>query len=114
MNNSQYSKDIQNILKSAKQHALSISHKYVNLSHLLYAMIYNNESNVYKILLSIGSDINGIKKQLNSNFFNNDLTNLSNYSKTHIPLSQNSDLVLRQSIKEAKILNKENYIIDIL
>ena len=28
----------------------------------------------------------------------------SDYSKTHIPLSQNSDYILRQSIKEAKDL----------
>ena len=103
MNNSEYSKKIQDILKRAKKQALTSNHKYVDLSHLFYAMIINNESNVCKILVSIGCDISEIKKQLNMDFFNKS-SNLSTYSSTHIPLSQNSDFILRQSIKEANDL----------
>ena len=100
MNNSDYSKNIQDILKSAKKQALSSNHKYVDLCHLFYAMIINSESNICKILLSIGCNISEIKKQLNVDFFNK-ASNLSDYSSNHIPLSQNSDFILRQSIKEA-------------
>jgi len=100
MNNSDYSKNIQDILKSAKKQALSSNHKYVDSCHLFYAMIINSESNIYKILLSIGCNISEIKKQLNVDFFNK-ASNLSDYSSNHIPLSQNSDFILRQSIKEA-------------
>ena len=103
MNSSDYSKNIQDILKRAKKQALSSNHKYVDLCHLFYAMIANNESNVYKILVSIGCSVPDIRKQLNVDFFSQS-TSLSSYSSTHIPLSQNSDFVLRQSIKEAREL----------
>ena len=103
MNSSDYSRNIQDILKRAKKQALSSNHKYVDLCHLFYAMITNNESNVCKILVSIGCSVADIKKQLNVDFFNQS-TSLSSYSSTHIPLSQNSDFILRQSIKEARNL----------
>ena len=104
MANREYSSKVQEILKAAKQQALSANHKYVDLHHLLYAMIYTASSSTYKILVSIGCDIPLLKKKLNSSFFNEKNIDLSNYSNNHIPLSENADLVLRESIEEAKIL----------
>ena len=106
MNNSEFSKSLQNILKNAKKQALKTDAQYVDLCHLMYAMIYTNDSNVYKILFSIGCDIDSLKRELNAEFFSSK-TNLSNYKRLHIPLSQNSDFILRQSLKEAKALGYE-------
>ena len=54
MNSSNYSIEIQEILKNAKEQALNSQSKYVDLCHLLYALVFRNNSNVYKILISIG------------------------------------------------------------
>ena len=49
MNNSEFSKSLQNILKNAKKQALKTDAQYVDLCHLMYPMINDKESNVYKI-----------------------------------------------------------------
>ena len=51
MNSSNYSREIQDILKNAKEQALNSQSKYVDISHLLYALIFRNNSYVYKILI---------------------------------------------------------------
>ena len=103
MNNNEFSNSLQNILRLAKKKALSAGDSYVDLCHMLHAMINSQNSNVYKILINIGCDIDSMKRELNIEFFDNKNPN-PDYSKTHIPLSQNSDYILRQSIKEAKDL----------
>ena len=103
MNNSEFSKSLQNLLKNAKKQALKTDAQYVDLCHLMYPMINDKESNVYKILFSIGCDVDSLKREFDSEFFSQK-TNLSTYSRSHIPLSQNSDFILRQSLKEAKAL----------
>ena len=69
MNNSEFSKSLQTILKNAKKQALKTDAQYVDLCHLMHAMIYTNDSNVYKILFSIGCDIDSLKRELNAEFF---------------------------------------------
>ena len=105
MNSNNYSRDIQDILKIAKEQALSSESKYIDLQHLFYAMIFRSNSNVYKILISIGCEIGDLKKELNRLFFND--ADVSSYSGNHIPLAKDSDSVLRYSIEEAKILGYE-------
>ena len=101
MNNNEFSNSLQNVLKLAKKQALKVGDKYVDLAHMFYAMVSIQDSNVYKILLSIGCDINSLKREINQDYFSHQ--NISNdFSRTHIPLSQNSDFILRRSIKEAK------------
>ena len=106
MNNNEFSASLQEILKNSKKHALKIGDQYVDSCHMLYAMLHNNDSNVCKILFSIGCDIESIKRELKTDFFNKTKES-TNYSRSHIPLSQNSDFILRQSIKEAKKLGYE-------
>ena len=106
MNNNEFSNSLQSVLREAKKQTLKTGDKYVDLSHILYSMLSKQDSNVYKILLSIGCDINSLKRELNIEFFENK-NNLSDYSHSHIPLSKNSDFILRQSIKEAKKLGYE-------
>ena len=102
MNANNYSREIQDILKIAKEQALTSESKYVDLHHLLYAMIFRSNSNVYKILVSIGCEITDFKKELNELFFNQN--QLNSYSSSHVPLSKDSDSTLRYSIEEAKVL----------
>ena len=59
-------------------------------------MISLQNSNVYKILINIGCDIDSLK-ELHTEFFENK-DQQSDYTKL-IPLSQNSDFILRQSLK---------------
>lgn len=106
MNNNEFSNTLQSVLREAKKQALKTGDKYVDLPHMLYSMLSKEDSNVYKILVSIGCDINSLKRELNLEFFENK-TDSSDYSRSHIPLSQNSDFILRQSIKEAKKLGHE-------
>ena len=103
MNSNEFSNKLQNVLRGAKKHALKTGDKYVDLSHMFYAMLADQDSNVYKILVSIGCDTASLKRELNIEFFQNK-DNLSDFSRSHIPLSQNSDFILRESIKEAKKL----------
>ena len=102
MNTNNYSREIQDILKIAKEQALNSESKYVDLHHLFYAMIFRSNSNVYKILVSIGCEIADFKKELNQFFFNQN--QLNSYSSSHVPLSKDSDSTLRYSIEEAKAL----------
>ena len=106
MNNNEFSNSLQGILRDAKKQALKTGDKYVDLSHMLYAMISKVDSNVHKILISIGCDVDSLKRELNLEFFENK-EKISDYSRNHIPLSQNSDFILRQSIKESKQLGYE-------
>ena len=102
MNTNNYSREIQDILNIAKEQALNSESKYLDLHHLLHAMIFRSNSNVYKILVSIGCEITDFKKDLNEFFFNK--SQLNSYSSSHVPLSKDSDSVLRHSIEEAKVL----------
>ncbi len=103
MNNNEFSNSLQEVLKLAKKQALKVGDKYVDLAHMFYAMVSIQDSNVYKILVSIGCDINSLKREINQDYFSHQ--NISpDFTKTHIPLSQNSDFILRQSIKESKKL----------
>ena len=108
MNTNNYSREIQDILKIAKEQALNSESKYVDLHHLFYAMIFRSESNVYKILVSIGCEISDLKKELNKFFFNS--SEVTSYSSSHVPLSKDCDSVLRYSVEEAKLFgyNKVN------
>ena len=49
-----YSKDIQEVLKYAKQEALISKNRYVELEHLLLALVYNTNSKSTEILMTIG------------------------------------------------------------
>ena len=49
---------------------------YVDLCHMLHAMISNQNSNVYKILINIGCDIDSMRRELNIEFFENKNPNL--------------------------------------
>ena len=71
MNNNEFSTSVQNILRSAKKKALSAGDSYVDLCHMLHAMISNQNSNVYKILINIGCDIDSMRRELNIEFFEN-------------------------------------------
>ena len=104
MNSSNYSREIQDILKNAKEQALNSQSKYVDISHLLYALIFRNNSNVYKILISIGCDISDFKNELNKIIFSDINDVQRTYSSSHVPLSKDSDIVLRNSIDEVKKL----------
>ena len=44
MNSSNYSREIQEILKNAKEQALNSHSKYVDLSHLLYALVFKQNN----------------------------------------------------------------------
>ena len=103
MNNNEFSNSLQNILRGAKKKALNAGDNYVDLCHIFHAMISLQNSNVYKILINIGCDIDSLKRELHTEFFENK-DQQSDYTKTHIPLSQNSDFILRQSLKVAKDL----------
>tara|TARA_B100002051_G_scaffold104669_1_gene99951 strand:+ start:8666 stop:11134 length:2469 start_codon:yes stop_codon:yes gene_type:complete len=104
MNSSNYSREIQEILKNAKEQALNSHSKYVDLSHLLYALVFRNNSNVYKILISIGCDISDFKNDLNKIIYSDSNETYKTYSSSHLPLSKDSDIVLRNSIDEVKKL----------
>tara|TARA_Y100001970_G_scaffold88711_1_gene111992 strand:+ start:4691 stop:7153 length:2463 start_codon:yes stop_codon:yes gene_type:complete len=106
MNNNEFSNSLQVVLRNAKKQALKLGDKYVDSPHMLYAMISKSDSDVYKILISIGCDIDSLKRELNLEFFKNK-EKMSDYSRAHIPLSQSSDFILRQSIKESKKLGYE-------
>ena len=103
MNNNEFSNNLQNILRGAKKKALDAGDNYVDLCHIFHAMISLQNSNVYKILINIGCDIDSLKRELHTEFFENK-DQQSDYTKSHIPLSQNSDFILRQSLKVAKDL----------
>ena len=104
MNNNEYSKNIKYILDNAKNQALTFSDRYINLSHLLYAMTLNDKSNVSKILVSIGCDLISFRSSLKNIFFVSDNIAIKNFTSSHIPLSKNSDLALRDCIDIAKSL----------
>tara|TARA_B100000614_G_C14554949_1_gene495244 strand:+ start:640 stop:3108 length:2469 start_codon:yes stop_codon:yes gene_type:complete len=104
MNSNYYKKEIQDILKSAKENALNTNSKYVDLCHLLFSMIFRQNSNVHKILISVGCDTTELKKDLNLLMFSDKNENLKNFSSSHVPLSKDCDSVLRNSLKEAKLL----------
>ena len=68
MNNNEFSNSLQNILRGAKKKALNAGDNYVDLCHILHAMISLQNSNVYKILINIGCDIDSLKENYTLNF----------------------------------------------
>ena len=95
------SKDVELAIKESKKIAIAIGSNKIRPEHLFLAMIENEESEVYKVLLDIGIDMVEVKKTLTiwSNEVQNQIGIQKLRSNAIIGLSVETDKILKDAIK---------------
>lgn len=98
-----FSKRVQNILKSAKEEALRLGHSYVGSEHLLLGLIKEGGGQAYEILTSLAGDIKELRTEID------DMVRSSGGTMTlgHLPLTRRAERILRTAFTEAKSFNEE-------
>ncbi len=98
-----FSKRVQNILKSAKDEAVRLGHSYVGSEHLLLGVIREGSGPAYEILTSLAGDVEEMRAEIE------DMVRSSGSTMTlgHLPLTRRAERILRTTFTEAKSFNEE-------
>ena len=98
-----FSKRVQNVLKSAKEEALRLGHSYVGSEHLLLGIIREGSGPAYDILSSLAEDMEELQSEIE------DMVRSSGGTMTlgHLPLTRRAERILRTTFTEAKSFNQE-------
>jgi ATP-dependent Clp protease ATP-binding subunit ClpC len=98
-----FSKRVQNVLKSAKEEALRLGHSYVGSEHLLLGIIREGRGHAYEILDSLAEDMEELQSEIE------DMVRSSGGTMTlgHLPLTRRAERILRTTFTEAKSFNEE-------
>jgi ATP-dependent Clp protease ATP-binding subunit ClpC len=98
-----FSKRVQNVLKSAKEEALRLGHSYVGSEHLLLGIIREGSGQAYEILSSLAEDMEELQSEIE------DMVRSSGGTMTlgHLPLTRRAERILRTTFTEAKSFNEE-------
>jgi ATP-dependent Clp protease ATP-binding subunit ClpC len=98
-----FSKRVQNILKSAKEEALRLGHSYVGSEHLLLGILQEGGGPAYEILSSLTSDVEELRTEIE------DMVRSSGGTMTlgHLPLTRRAERILRTTFTEAKSFHEE-------
>ena len=97
-----FSKRVQNILKSAKEEAIRLGHSYVGSEHLLLGLLRLNSGLGSKIFDIYDCDIEDIQAMIE------DLIKTSGGTMTlgHLPLTRRAERVLRNAFNEAAAMGE--------
>ncbi|MEE9161516.1 MAG: ATP-dependent Clp protease ATP-binding subunit, partial [Candidatus Neomarinimicrobiota bacterium] len=98
-----FSKRVQNILKSAKEEAIRLGHSYVGSEHLLLGTIKEGGGAAYDILTSLAGDIQELRTEIE------EMVRSSGGTMTlgHLPLTRRAERILRTTFTEARGFNQE-------
>ncbi|MBI65700.1 MAG: Clp protease ClpC [Candidatus Marinimicrobia bacterium] len=102
--NENYTKDVQKLLKFAKEEALRLFHTYVGSEHLLLAIVKDSNGEAARTLKTLGCTISKIKKDVEG------LVKTSNKSMTvgTLPLTRRAERILKKSYLKAKDMGFES------
>ncbi len=112
---SEFSKKILGIIEKAKKEAIRLDNNYVGSEHLLLAILSLEKSNAVEILDNIGINIDELINSIEDTSRGSSETAM----KGNIPLTSQSERILRNSFTEAKetnskVINDEHLLLAIL
>lgn len=95
-----FSKNIQSILKYAKEEAVRFGHSYVGSEHLLLGILTDENCQAARLLSTLGCDFEEMRQMIR------DMIKPSTGSMTmgHLPLTRRAERILRTTYSEAKKL----------
>ena len=98
-----FSKRVQNILRSAKEEAIRLGHSYVGSEHLLLGIIKEGGGAAYDILTSLAGDVQELRTEIE------EMVRSSGGTMTlgHLPLTRRAERILRTTFTEARGFNQE-------
>ncbi len=98
-----FSKRVQNVLKSAKEEAIRLGHSYVGPEHLLLGIIKEGGGAAYDILVALAGDVTELRADIE------DMVRSSGGTMAlgHLPLTRRAERILRTTFSEARGFNQE-------
>ena len=86
-----YTKGVKRLLKYSKEESIRLSTTYVGSEHLLLGIIKDVDGDAYKLLSTIGCDLDKIKNQIEKEIS----TNNASTSIGHLPLTRRLERILK-------------------
>ena len=93
-----YTRGVQKILKLAKESSLKMGHSYVGSEHILLSIINDNNGKASNTLISLGCDLESMKKMLNEALSSSNVRT----STDHLPLTRRAERILKNAFNEAQ------------
>ena len=100
---SNFSNRVNDIIKISREEAIRLGHDFISVEHLMLAIIQKGDSMANKILNNLDVDSFQLKQQLENSM----LAEGSNIAFGNIPLTKQTEKILRVSILEAKLYKAE-------
>ncbi|MCZ2355447.1 MAG: ATP-dependent Clp protease ATP-binding subunit [Bacteroidia bacterium] len=98
-----FSNRVKDVLHYAREEALRLGHDYIGIEHLLLGLIREGEGMAIKVLINLGVDLNKLRKQVEDSV--RSVSTTANFS--NIPLTKQTEKVLRVTYLEAKYFNSD-------
>jgi ATP-dependent Clp protease ATP-binding subunit ClpC len=99
-----FSEGLQESIRLSRQEALRLGHDAISIGHLLLGVIRRGEGMGMEVLTALGVDFKRLKEDVESEMGNSQITIIS---ETSMPLSKNSEKVLKVTYLEARLYKSE-------
>ncbi|MCS6906100.1 MAG: ATP-dependent Clp protease ATP-binding subunit [Bacteroidia bacterium] len=96
---SNFSNSVRDVMSYSREEALRLGHDYIGPEHLLLGLIREGESTAVKLLQALSVDLNRLRKAIEDSIRPTSV----NTSISNIPLTKQSERVLRVTLIEAKM-----------
>ena len=100
---SNFSNRVNEIIKISREEAVRLGHDFISIEHILLAIILKGDGMANKILKNLNVDTFELKQQLENSM----LATGSNLAFGNIPLTKQTEKILRIAILEAKLYRSE-------
>jgi len=105
MNEARFSNRVKEVISLSREEALRLGHDYIGAEHLLLGMIREGEGVAISLLKKLGVSLDEIKNEIEKATKGTSTGNLKNL--TSIPLTRQSEKVLKITYLEAKLFKSE-------
>ena len=102
---SKFSNRVREVISLSREEALRLGHDYIGTEHLLLGMIREGEGVAIGLLKKVGVSIEGLKKSIEQATKGTSTANVKD--QTNIPLTRQSEKVLKITYLEAKLFKSD-------
>lgn len=99
-----FSEGLQEAIRLSRQEALRLGHDAISIGHLLLGVLRRGEGLGMEVLTALGVDFKRLKEDIENEMGNSQITIISEAS---MPLSKNSEKVLKVTYLEARLYKSE-------
>ena len=100
-----YSKRLRDVIEYSREEAMRLMNSYIGPEHLMLGIIRDGEGKAIQIIQKLHADEWDIKKEIEEEIRNTAVTD--NMSQSEIVVSKTTERVLRMSILESRLFQKE-------